>query len=89
NIDDKGLKTAFLEADKFQWSKEDLEAYEYARMRETDEKAEKMKLEMKIEMKTKLEIAKNAIKKGFDNQTIYELTGLSVEEIEELKKEIE
>ncbi|MCS6796780.1 MAG: hypothetical protein NZ516_12560 [Raineya sp.] len=69
-------------------------------MRETDEKAEKIKAEEKgiqkgIEMgekkgekKRNLEIAKNAIRKGFDNQTISELTGLSIEEIEALRKEI-
>ncbi|MDW8295849.1 MAG: Rpn family recombination-promoting nuclease/putative transposase [Raineya sp.] len=88
NIDDKGLQTAFLEADKFQWSKEDLEAYEYARMRETDEKAEKIKAEFKGRKEREKEIAQNAIRKSFDNQTISELTGLSVEEIEALRKEM-
>ena len=32
-----------------------------------------------------IEIAKNAIKKGFDSQTISELTGLTVEQIEQLR----
>ncbi|MDW8295848.1 MAG: hypothetical protein RMJ97_03095 [Raineya sp.] len=69
-------------------------------MRETDEKAEKIKaeekgiqkgIEMGIEMgekKRNLEIAKNAIRKGFDNQLLQRLTGLSIEEIEALRKEI-
>jgi predicted transposase/invertase (TIGR01784 family) len=33
-----------------------------------------------------IEIAQNAIKKGFDNETIAELTGLTIEQIEELRK---
>ena len=42
------------------------------------------KLEGKLEGKS--EIAKNAIKKNFDNQTISELTGLTIEEIEKLRQ---
>ena len=33
----------------------------------------------------KIEIAKNAIKNGFDNETIIKLTGLSIEEVEKLR----
>ena len=36
----------------------------------------------------KLEIAKKAIQKGFDNDTIIDLTGLSIEQIETLRKEL-
>ena len=35
----------------------------------------------------KIEIAKNAIKNGFDNETIIKLTGLSLAEVERLRKE--
>ncbi|WP_448527961.1 Rpn family recombination-promoting nuclease/putative transposase [Raineya sp.] len=111
SVDDEGLKTAYLEADKHLWSKKDLEAYEYARMRETDEKAEKMKaeqvgfqkgLEKGIEKgikkgvkkgikegieKNKIETALKAIQKGLDNETISELTGLSLQEIENLRSQ--
>jgi predicted transposase/invertase (TIGR01784 family) len=38
--------------------------------------------------KGKLELAKNAIKKGFDNDTIVELTGLLVEQIEALRRQV-
>jgi predicted transposase/invertase (TIGR01784 family) len=37
----------------------------------------------------KIEIAKKAITKGFDNETIAELTGLTVEQIEQLRSEKE
>ncbi|MFN8671286.1 MAG: hypothetical protein U0457_04275 [Candidatus Sericytochromatia bacterium] len=64
------------------------------------EKHEKIKLEGKIEgesigiQKGKIEgkieekelTAKNMIKKGFDNQTINEITGLTIEKIEELRR---
>ena len=36
--------------------------------------------------KEKIEIAKNAIKNGFDNETIIKLTGLSFEEVENLRE---
>ncbi len=46
----------------------------------------KLEGEIEGELKTNLKIALNAIKKGFDSQTISELTGLSMEEIEKLRK---
>lgn len=46
---------------------------------------ETAKVEGKIE--GKIEVAKSMINKGFDTTTIAELTGLSVNEIDELKKE--
>ncbi|SFF61476.1 Rpn family recombination-promoting nuclease/putative transposase [Thermoflexibacter ruber] len=47
------------------------------------EKGEKIGIE-----KEKIEIAKNMIRKGFDNETIAEVTGLSIEQIEALRKEV-
>ncbi|TAG41267.1 MAG: hypothetical protein EAZ31_07750 [Cytophagia bacterium] len=72
-----------------QRTKEDLEAYEYARMRETDEKAEKMLVEQKAKTQEKIEIAKNGIKKGYDNIVISDITSLTIEQIEQLRKEID
>ncbi|TAG03543.1 MAG: hypothetical protein EAZ44_05900, partial [Cytophagia bacterium] len=65
------------------------EAYEYARMRETDEKAEKMLVEQKAKTQEKIEIAKNGIKKGYDNIVISDITSLTIEQIEQLRKEID
>jgi hypothetical protein len=39
--EDEGLKTAFLEADKYQWSKEELIAYDNVTIKEQDERGEK------------------------------------------------
>jgi predicted transposase/invertase (TIGR01784 family) len=85
NTDDKGLETAYTVADRHTWTKADLEAYEYAQIRETDEITEKMR----IEENKAIEIAKKAIKKGFDDNTILELTDLTLEQIEQLRNETE
>jgi hypothetical protein len=85
NLDDESLKAAYSEADRHTWTKSDLEAYEYAQMRETDEKTEKML----VEQKAKIENAKNGISKGYNNQIIADITGLTVEQIEELRNEKE
>lgn len=38
NVDDEGLKAAYLDANKHGWTKEELNAYDYAAMREQDER---------------------------------------------------
>ncbi|TAE00124.1 MAG: Rpn family recombination-promoting nuclease/putative transposase [Bacteroidetes bacterium] len=85
NLDDAGLKSAYTEADRHLWTKADLAAYEYAQMRETDERAREMLVLEKGRNQGKIEIAKNAILEGFDNQIIVRLTGLSVEQIEQIR----
>ncbi len=93
NVDDEGLKSAYEEANKHTWTAAELEAYDYAFMRAEDEKAKldqaEKKGEKKGEKKKQMDIAKTAILEGFDSLMIAKLTGLSVEEIEELRKEKE
>lgn len=84
HIDDEGLKIAYAEADKHLWKKEDLEAYEYARIRETDDKAEKLL----IEQKAKFEIAKSLLATTLSNEEIAKHTGLTVEQIKQLRNGI-
>jgi uncharacterized protein YgiM (DUF1202 family) len=43
--------------------------------------------EEKIRKDEKVEIAKKAIIKGFDNETVADLTGLTIEQIEALRNE--
>jgi predicted transposase/invertase (TIGR01784 family) len=38
NVDDEGLKAAYQDANKYSWTKEELNAYDYAAMREQDER---------------------------------------------------
>jgi predicted transposase/invertase (TIGR01784 family) len=84
DLGDKGLKSAYTEADQHTWKKEDLEAYQYSRMRETDEKAEKMFVE---EKKAK-QIAKMMLADKEPNEKIAKYTGLNLEQIEELRAKL-
>jgi len=88
SVNDEGLKSAYQEADRHQWTKEELEEYEYARMRETDEIAEKMLVEEKAKLQEKIEIAKNMLAENEPNEKIAKYTGLTLEQIEKLRAEI-
>ncbi len=57
-----------------------------ARIREAEAKAEK-KGELKGELKVQEKMIENAIKMNLDNQAISDLTGLSLQEIEEIRKQ--
>jgi hypothetical protein len=50
--------------------------------------SEALSMKIETEEKIKIEIAKNAIKKGLDNQTISDITGLPLEQIATLRKEM-
>jgi predicted transposase/invertase (TIGR01784 family) len=80
NTNDRGLETAYTVADRHTWTKADLEAYEYAQMRETDEIAR----EILVEEKKALEIAKRMLRRGTGIEVIAEDTGLTIEQIEQL-----
>jgi predicted transposase/invertase (TIGR01784 family) len=79
------LKSAYTEADRHTWTKKDLEAYAYARMRETDEITEKMLVEERAKIKAKFEIAKSLLQTVLTNEDIAKHTGLTVEQIETLR----
>jgi predicted transposase/invertase (TIGR01784 family) len=83
SVNDKGLKSAYEEADKHLWTKEELEEYEYARMRETDE----ITREMLVEENKAKQIAKNFIALGLDNDMIAKGTNLTNEQIEQLRNQ--
>ncbi len=84
-LEDEGLQSAYTEANRHNWKKEDLEAYEYARMRESDDIAREMLVEQKAELRKQTEMAKNALAEGFDDNLISKLTGLTLEQIQELR----
>ena len=93
NIEDEGLRTAYEDASKFNWTKAELAAYDYAFMRQQDEKgkwelATRRAVEEAVQENVKnkeYEIAENAILEGFSNELIVKLTGLTIEEIETLR----
>ncbi len=88
NVDDEGLQAAYQDANKHAWDKEELEAYDYAAMREQDERgkvelAEK-RAEMRAEMRAKMDIARKMKEMGISMEDIGQATGFSNEEIEDL-----
>lgn len=83
SVDDEGLKSAYHEADRHTWTKKELEEYDYARMRETDVITEKLFVE---ENKAK-QIAKKSILAGLQNELIAQITGLTLEQIQDLRNE--
>jgi predicted transposase/invertase (TIGR01784 family) len=87
DIDDDGLLSAYKEANKYEWSAEELEAYDYVYIREEDERARMDSAENRGEKRSKIEVAKNMLA---DNETIEKIikyTGLSISEIQKLREE--
>ncbi|MBP6386264.1 MAG: Rpn family recombination-promoting nuclease/putative transposase [Pseudarcicella sp.] len=76
NINDEGLKFAYEDADKHNWSKAELEAYDYALMREQDDRGRITKVQK--------DIAKKLINDKVSISKIAEYTGLKIEQIEKL-----
>jgi len=62
SIDDPGLKTAFEEANIQTWSQDEIEAYNYAGIRETEDR---LRIE-KAKKDRDLEIARQRKNKGMD-----------------------
>ena len=81
NVDDDGLKAAYTDANKFSWTKEELEAYDYASMREQDGRGRLSLALKRAVQETTIKIATTMKTKGLDIQTISDSTGLSIEEI--------
>ncbi|MCB1158879.1 MAG: Rpn family recombination-promoting nuclease/putative transposase [Leptospiraceae bacterium] len=84
NVDDEGLKEAYTLSDRHNWTKDELNSYDYFLMREQDERGRVEIAEIKAEKRKSLEIAKNFKLAGIDNKTISIATGLTIEEIENL-----
>jgi predicted transposase/invertase (TIGR01784 family) len=93
NVDDEGLRSAYQEANKHTWTPEELEAYDYAFMREEDARAKLAAAinhaEKKGEQKKQIDIAKKLINLGLDNSSISQATDLIIEQIEQLRSEKE
>ena len=80
SVKDEGLKEAYTEANQQNWTKEELEDYQRASIKERDEIG---RIEF-AEKKGKIEVAKNFKNLGIDIDTISKATGFSREEIEKL-----
>ena len=89
----KGLKEANEVLDIMRLKKEDQYGYNRYMDSISLKASEAFSLQSEAEFKAKdersVEIAKNGIKEGFDNLTIHKITKLSIEKIEELRRETE
>ena len=91
----KEFKIAFQTANTYSWNKDELEIYDYILLKEandidairTAENKGMQKGMQKGEQKKAIEIAKNLLD-VLDNQTIALKTGLSIEQIEQLREDI-
>lgn len=81
---DEGLKAAYHDANIHSWEKEELEAYDYAAMREQDERGKLVQAEKKGAKNSKIEIAKQMKTAGEPMEKIIRYTGLTEEEINEI-----
>lgn len=92
NITDNGLLTAYKDAEKHNWTKDELEEYEYAQMREQDEKGEielaEERAREQAKEQEKIETAIKAFQEGLSDELINKLTGLSIEKIQKLRNEL-
>ncbi len=100
DVKDEGLKHAYEDADRHNWTNEELEAYHYAEMRRQDEKG-KTELAVKKAVKKavekaektareeeKNENAKKGINAGYSNEIIRTMTALTDEQINEIRKQM-
>jgi predicted transposase/invertase (TIGR01784 family) len=83
SVNDEGLKSAYHEADRHTWTKEELEEYDYAQMRETDE----VTREMFVEENKAKKIARIMLADNEPIEKIVKYTGLTEEQVEALRNE--
>jgi len=88
----KGLAEAKEVLDVMRLDREQQYGYnrylDYLHLKASEALSMKIEAEEKVRRSEKIEIAKNAIKKGLDNQTISDITGLPLEQVATLRKEM-
>jgi predicted transposase/invertase (TIGR01784 family) len=87
SVKDEGLKNAYQDADKHNWTKAELDAYDYVLMREQDDRGRLSLALKRANKKTVEDMAKKMIDLGLSIEVIMETTGLTIEQIENLKTE--
>ena len=80
NTNDEGLKSAYEEANVQTWTQDELDAYEYAFMREEDDRA---RLD-KAEMKGKIELVIGMHEDGLGMDRIAKIAKMTVHEVQEM-----
>lgn len=84
NVDDEGLKSAYEEANIQTWTKAELAAYDYASMREQDERGKVIAAEKKAVKNALITVAKNLLRSGLSYAAVATHTGLSLEDVQKL-----
>jgi len=88
NVDDEGLKRAYEDADKHNWTKEELLAYDYASMRKADESSKTKRAVEKAELNKSVEFAKEMILENEPIEKIVKYTKLNIETIKSIINEL-
>ncbi len=84
NINDEGLKSAYEEANIQTWTQEELDAYEYAFMREEDERARLDKARQDGQDESKVNTVLKLYNKGKSTEEISNLLDLSIAEVRQI-----
>ncbi len=84
NVDDEGLKEAYHDANKHSWEKEELEAYDYAAMREQDERGKVELAEKRGKKQMQIEAILGLSRIGLSNDKIAEALNISLEQVIEV-----
>jgi predicted transposase/invertase (TIGR01784 family) len=79
NVKDEGLRFAYQDADKHNWSNEELAAYDYVFMREQDDRGRITKVQK--------DIARRLLKAGLSVEEVAAYTQLTSEQVQQLKNE--
>lgn len=83
-LEDEGLKIAFLEADKYQWGKEELKAYDNVGIKEQDERGEREIVAKNAKEENTIEIILEIDKEGFTIPQIARVTKKTEEEVSQI-----
>lgn len=78
--EDEGLKTAFIEADKYQWTKEEIIAYDNVTIKEADEVQERLK----VAEKAQEEMIIGMHEEGLSNRQIAKISKRSEAEVAQI-----
>jgi len=84
NLDDNGLSEAYNDANQMSWTPQELELYDYAKMRERDEFEELEKAIENAIIKKEKETVKKLYQKSISLSDIAEITDLPLEQIKEI-----
>ena len=84
SVKDNGLKSAYEDADKHNWTKEELDAYDYALMREQDDKG-RLSFAIRNELS---QVARSLLSSGLSIIEVEKHTKLTIEQLIKIQNEI-